>query len=77
MDNENSVSRIEHEKVMMHYNWANRRMLIALLAVCLMFIITICVFVTGYTKREQNWLNTIREMQKPSVTVNTDGTQQE
>ena len=40
-------------------NRANRRMLIALAVVCVTFIVTIIVFVTGYTQREKNWLDTI------------------
>lgn len=57
-----------HENTMMHYNHANRRMLIALVAVCLTFIITIVVFVSGYTQREKNWLDTIAELQGQEVT---------
>ena len=60
-----------HENVLMHYNRANRRMLIALAVVCLTFIITIVVFVTGYTQREKNWLDTL---QRVGV---TDGVQQQ
>ena len=61
---------------MMHMNFANRRMLIALLAVCITFIVTIVVFVSGYTHREQNWLNTLKEMQThTTVTENVNGTQ--
>lgn len=61
----------QHENTMMHYNMANRRMLIALVTVCLTFIITIVVFVSGYTQREKNWLDTI---QRIGV---TDGIQQQ
>ena len=60
-----------HENVLMHYNRANRRMLIALAVVCITFIITIIVFVTGYTAREKNWLDTIRQAGV------TDGIQQQ
>ena len=49
-----------HENVLMHYNRANRRMLIALICVCVTFIVTILVFVTGYTAREKNWLDTLQ-----------------
>ena len=52
----------QHENTMMHYNMANRRMLIALVTVCLTFIITIVVFVSGYTQREKNWLDTIQRI---------------
>ena len=37
----------------------NRRMLIALLSVCITFILTIIIFVVGYTIREKNWLDTL------------------
>ena len=63
MDDKDTVSRFEHDKVMMHMNWANRRMLIALVTVCLTFIITILVFVHGYTEREKNWLDTLNRFQ--------------
>ena len=63
-----------HENTMMHDNNANRRMLIALICVCLTFIITICVFVTGYTAREKNWLDTMTRLQQ-GVEVQ-DGIQQ-
>ena len=59
-----------HENVLMHYNRANRRMLIALAIVCITFIVTIVVFVTGYTQREKNWLDTLNRIQ---VTEVTDG----
>lgn len=49
-----------HENVLEHYNRANRRMLIALAVVCLTFIVTIVVFVSGYTQREKNWLDTLQ-----------------
>jgi len=51
-----------HENTMMHYNNANRRMLIALVTVCLTFVLTIVIFVFGYTIREKNWLNTLKEI---------------
>lgn len=56
-----------HENVLMHYNRANRRMLIALAVVCVTFIVTIVVFVTGYTQREKNWLDTLGRL-NPEVT---------
>ena len=64
-----------HENTMMHYNNANRRMLIALVTVCLTFVLTIVVFVFGYTVREKNWLNTIKEI-TPATEV-ADGIQQQ
>ena len=41
----------------------NRRMLIALLSVCLTFILTIVIFVVGYTVREKNWLDTLTRLE--------------
>ena len=63
-----------HENVLMHYNLANRRMLIALVTVCVTFILTIVIFVTGYTAREKNWLDTLDRISRPEV---TDGVQQQ
>ena len=76
MDNNGDVSRIEHDKVLMHFNWANRRMLIALLIVCL----TCIVIVINNTIRETKWQETVKEMQNQmiqTITENRDGTQQE
>lgn len=56
-----------HENSMMHYNHANKRMLIALLAVCITFVLTIIIFVVGYTVRERNWLNTLTRLQTTEV----------
>ena len=62
------------EKIIMHQNFANKRMLIALLSVCVTFILTIVIFVVGYTVREKNWLDTLTRMTTPGV---TDGVQQD
>lgn len=51
-----------HENAMMHYNHSNKRMLIALITVCVTFILTIVIFVVGYTVRERNWLDTLTRM---------------
>ena len=59
-DRQACVPFFVHENTMMHYNAANRRMLIALVTVCLTFILTIIIFVSGYTQREKNWLETIQ-----------------
>ena len=70
------IPLIQAEKTIMHMNFANRRLLIALLAVCITFIMTIIIFVVGYTVREHNWLETIIEMRTPAVTEVQNGTQQ-
>ena len=56
-----------HENALMHYNATNRRMLIALVTVCLTFIVTIIIFVGGYTQREKNWLDTLNRIQNTEV----------
>lgn len=66
------------ETTFMHLSWANRRMLIALICVCVTFIITILVFVQGYTEREKNWLDTITGMRtRPAAAEVTNGIQQQ
>ena len=67
------IPQHQAETTFMHLSWANRRMLIALICVCATFIVTILVFVHGYTEREKNWLDTIGRL-KPEV---TDGIQQQ
>ena len=42
-----------HENAMMHYNRANKRMLIALIVVCVTLSIIIGIFVYGNTVREK------------------------
>ena len=59
-DKQACVPFFVHEGVMDHYSRANRRMLIALLTVCITFIITIIIFTNSYTQREANWLDTLQ-----------------
>lgn len=47
------------ESTSMHLSKANKRLLLALIIVCITFIVTIVVFVAGYTIREKNWLDTL------------------
>lgn len=61
--------------LMEYMTTTNRRMFHALLAVCTTFILTIVIFVVGYTIREKNWLNTIKEI--TPVTEVTDGIHQQ
>lgn len=60
------IPKHQAETTYLHLSWANRRMLIALVTVCVTFIITILVFVHGYTEREKNWLDTIGRL-RPEV----------
>ena len=63
------------ENQVMHMDATNKRMLIALLTVCVTFILTIIIFVVGYTVRERNWLNTLKQI-TPAQEV-SDGIQQQ
>ena len=63
------------ENQLMHMDKSNKRMLAALIAVCATFILTIVIFVFGYTIREKNWLNTLSEIKSPVAEVtDADGT---
>ena len=63
------------ENQVMHMDATNKRMLIALLTVCVTFILTIIIFVVGYTVRERNWLNTLKQI--TPVQEVSDGIQQQ
>ena len=63
------------ENQVMHMDKTNKRMLIALLTVCITFILTIIIFVVGYTVREKNWLNTLSRIGVTEVA--DDGVQQQ
>ena len=67
MEDKASVPFFAHENALMHYNHSNKRMLIALLAVCITFVLTIVIFVVGYTVREKNWLDTLTRLQISEV----------
>ena len=63
-----TVSVYEHENALMHYGKVNKRSLIALICVCVTFVIITTIFVIAYTIREKNWLNALTRMQTPAVT---------
>ena len=67
---------ISADKALLHMNFCNRRMLIALVSMCVTFLLIIIVFVFGYTVRERNWMETILKMQTSVVTEVADGTMQ-
>ena len=56
------VKQIDAEKTSMYQNFANRRLLVALISVIIGFIIYASVFVIGYTVREQNWQETTKQI---------------
>ena len=72
---EKSVPFFDVQNTMMHYNWANRRMLIALIAICVTMICVVIVFATNQTKREQMWQETIKSMYSTTVAEVDNGQQ--
>lgn len=61
-DNVPVVKQIDAEKTAMYQNFANRRLLVALVCVIVGFIIYASIFVIGYTVREQNWQETTKQI---------------
>ena len=64
---ERCVPFFDVQNTMMHYNWANRRMLIALVCICITMVCVVIVFATNQTKREQMWQETIKSMYSSTV----------
>ena len=50
-----------HENAMMHYNRANKRMLIALITICVTLSVVIAIFVHGNTVREKQLIDMVNE----------------
>lgn len=72
---EKCVPFFDVQNTMMHYNWANRRMLIAMICVCIMIIVVVVVFATNQTKREQMWQDTIKSMYSATMAEVENGQQ--
>ena len=72
---ERCVPFFDVQNTMMHYNWANRRMLIALICICVTMICVVIVFATNQTKREQMWQETIKSMYSTTVSEVENGQQ--
>lgn len=79
MEDENvpMIPQYQAESTIMHMGYANKRMLIALITVCVTFILTIVIFVCGYTVREKNWLDTLMRIEHQTVTEVQDGIHQQ
>lgn len=50
-----------HENAMMHYNRANKRMLIALIVICATLALVIGIFVYGNTVREKQLIDMVNQ----------------
>ena len=73
---EKCVPFFDVQNTMMHYNWANRRMLIALICVCVTMVAVVLVFATNQTRREQMWQETIKSMYTNTTTAEVEDGQQ-
>ena len=80
---ERCVPFFDVQNTMMHYNWANRRMLIVIIAVLTTRIVLLCVtasivndFTTNQTKREQMWQDTIKSIVSPTTVAEVEHGQQ-
>ena len=58
-DKQACVPFFAHENVLMHYNRANKRMLIALVTICVTLSVVIGIFVYGNTIREKQLIDMI------------------
>lgn len=56
-DSQACVPFFAHENVLMHYNRANKRMLTALIVVCVTLSVIIGIFVYGNTVREKQLID--------------------
>ena len=77
-DDVQMMPKYQAETMMMHMSRANRNMAIVIIAVCAAMVAMAYIFVTGYTSRTKDWLNTLAGMQgTPAVTEVNDGIQQQ
>ena len=60
-DKQACVPFFAHENVLMHYNRANKRMLVALIVICATLSLVIGIFVYGNTVREKQLIDMINQ----------------
>lgn len=71
MDKDN-VDRFEHDKMTMYLNHNNRRMFLAVIIICVTFVVVIAL----NSIRQERWINAFLKVVTPVVTEVQDGTQQ-
>lgn len=68
------IPKHQAETMMMHLEIANRNIAIVAIVSVLAMVAAIIIFVSGYTSRTKDWLNTLNNLQgKPAVTEVADG----
>ena len=66
------------EMMMMHHSRDIRAVVVGFIIAFALMVIMAWIFITGYTSRTKDWLNTLAEMQgKPAVTGVEHGIQQQ
>lgn len=72
------IPKYQAETMLMHLSRSNRNMMIVIIAVCVAMVVMAYIFVSGYTSRTKDWLNTLAGMQRTTaVTEVNDGIQQQ
>ena len=72
------IPKYQAETMLMHLSRANRNMMIVIIAVCVAMVLMAYIFVSGYTSRTKDWLNTLAGLQgNTAVTEVDDGIQQQ
>lgn len=67
-----SIQYFVHEAVVNHMSRCNKRMLIALLCVCVTFILTITIFVVGFTIRNKQYIDCIEKLTVHEAVVTSE-----
>lgn len=68
----NDVDRLEHDKMTMYLNHNNRRMFLAVVIICITFVIVIAL----NSIRQERWINAFLKVVPSVATEVQDGTQQ-
>ena len=72
------IPKYQAETMLMHLSRANRNMMIVIIAVCVAMVVMAYIFVSGYTSRTKDWLNTLAGLQgNTAVTEVDNGIQQQ
>ena len=72
------IPKHQAETMMVHMEIANRNMMIVAIVFAAALVASIIIFVSGYTSRTKDWLNTYAQLRgQPAVTEVDDGVQQQ
>ena len=63
------IPKHQAESILAHMSWAIRCMMIVAMTFAIAMVLAIIVFVTGYTSRTKDWLNTYALLQNQNAAV--------